>query len=161
MQSSCNPLLRYSFNETFCAFGGHRIRGCARAGTSADMNNGSKRCRSRFVRRCLRGALAAAITLAVTGCATLDNRTPQERAADQAIVRRIEAALIADPYLDADHVTVEVSGGVARLSGFVGDDMDLKSVLRICWAVPGVRSVDDQLEIFDFGEPGGAEGPAQ
>jgi osmotically-inducible protein OsmY len=125
------------------------------------MDQGSKRGRSRLVLRRLRAALVVAITLAVTGCATPDNRTPQERAADQAIARRIEAALIADPYLDADHVTVEVTGGVARVSGVVGDDMDLKSVLRICWAVPGVRDVDDQVEIFDFGEPGGAEGPTQ
>jgi osmotically-inducible protein OsmY len=108
----------------------------------------------------VRAALAAALTVAVIGCATPDNRTPQERAADQAIVRQIEAALIADPHLDSDHVTVEVTRGVVRLSGLVGDDVDLRRVLRICSAVPGVRGVNDQLEIIDFSGPGsGGEGP--
>ncbi len=117
--------------------------------------------RCRLVPRRLRVALAVAVTLAVIGCATPDNRTPQERAADQAIVRRIEVALSADPYVDADNVTVEVARGAVLLSGRVGDDVDLRRVIQICWAVPGVRSVDDQLEMLDFGEPGGAEGPAQ
>jgi osmotically-inducible protein OsmY len=108
----------------------------------------------------LRGAaLVLAVALATIGCATPDHRTPQERAADQAIVRRVEAALKADPYLDADHVTVEVRWGVARLSGEVGDDSDLRSVLRICSAVSGVRGIDDQLEIIDFSQEGGGESP--
>jgi osmotically-inducible protein OsmY len=47
-----------------------------------------------------------------------------------------------------------------RLSGLVGDDVDLRRVLRICSAVPGVRGVNDQLEIIDFSGPGtGGEGP--
>jgi len=123
------------------------------------MDKEPKRCR--LVPRRLCGALAVAVTFAAIGCATPDNRTPQERAADQAIVRRIEAALTADPYIDADHVSVEVMRGVVLLSGKVGDDVDLRRVIRICWAVPGVRSVDDQLEMLEFGEPGGAEGPTQ
>ena len=125
------------------------------------MSGQSKRCLSRAVPGRWRAAFAGAVTLALIGCATPDDRTPQERGADQAIVRRIEAALIADPYVDPDHVTVEVMRGVVHLSGRVGDDVDLRRVLRVCWAVPGVRSVDDQLEMLEFGEPGGAEGPAQ
>jgi len=115
--------------------------------------------RCRLVPRRLRVALAVAVTLAVIGCATPDNRTPQERAADQAIVRRIEAALIAEPYLDADHVTVEVRRGVVLLSGLVGDAEDLRSVLRVCYSVPGVLRVDDQLELYDVNQDiGGSEG---
>jgi osmotically-inducible protein OsmY len=106
-----------------------------------------------------RAVLGVAAALALIGCATPDNRTPQERSADEAIVRRIEAALAADPYLDSDHVTVEVRRGVARLSGEVADNVDLRSVLSISSAVAGVRSVDDQLEIFDFGTEGGGESP--
>ena len=109
--------------------------------------------------RLLRAALAAAIALVVVGCATPDHRTPQERAADRALGRRVEAALQAAPYLDADNVTVEVRRGDVTLSGKVGDDVDLRTALRICSAVPGVRSVDDQLEIMTFDLPGGSEGP--
>ena len=112
-------------------------------------------------RRHFRAALAAAVALVVAGCAVPDDRTPQERAADEAIGRQVEAALKAAPYLDADHVTVEVMRGVARLTGEVRDDADLRSALRVCSAVPGVQSVDDRLEIMDFGQPGGGEGPTQ
>ncbi len=111
--------------------------------------------------RHLRAALAAAVALLVVGCATPDDRTPQERAADEALGRQVEAALQAAPYLDADHVTVEVRRGVARLTGLVADDEDLRTTLRVCSAVPGVRTVDDRLEIMDFSQPGGSDGPAR
>jgi len=84
-------------------------------------------------------------------CATPDTRNAQERAADLAVAARVEAALLADPYIDAEHVTVDARRGVVRLSGKVGDDRDLRQVLHICTAVPGVQRVDDELEIIDFG----------
>jgi osmotically-inducible protein OsmY len=95
--------------------------------------------------------VAAALGLAA--CAvplTPDTRTPQERANDRAIVAKVQTALSADPYLDTDHLTVSARQGVVRLSGLVGDDRDLRAVLRIANAVPGVRGVDDELEIYDF-----------
>ena len=97
----------------------------------------------------------------VAGCATPDERTPQERAADQALALRVDGALGADPYLDADNVTVEVTRGVVRLSGLVRDDDDLRRTLHLCYGVPGVKSVDDQLEIVDFGDSGGSDHPTQ
>jgi hypothetical protein len=103
--------------------------------------------------------LAVAAAFALIGCATPDRPASAVGADDQAMVRKVESALNADRYLDTDHVTVRVSRGVVRLSGQVADDEDLRSVLRICWAVPGVRSVDDQLEIIDFGQEGGGENP--
>ncbi len=105
---------------------------------------------------------AVALVLAVAGCATPDDRTVQERANDEVIVRRVEAALTAATYVDADHVTVEVRRGVAIVSGLVADPEELAGVLRICQSVPGVRDVDDQLEIFDFTQSGAeAEGHVQ
>ena len=53
----------------------------------------------------LAGFVVAAF-LATAGCSTTDNRTFQERTADEAIGQRVEAALIAAPDLDADHVMV-------------------------------------------------------
>jgi hypothetical protein len=103
--------------------------------------------------------LAVAAAFVIIGCATPDRPTPGVSADDRGLVRNVESALNADRYLDTDHVTVRVSRGVVRLSGQVADDEDLRSVLRICWAVPGVRGVDDQLEIIDFGQDGGGENP--
>jgi osmotically-inducible protein OsmY len=107
---------------------------------------------SRFGARCKAALLAAA--LAAFGCSTPDNRTEQERAADRILAERVLAALQADPYAYAEHVTIDAKRGVVRLSGQVGDDSQLRDVLRISSAVPGVRRVDDQLEIIDFGRAG-------
>ncbi len=98
------------------------------------------------------------MALALAACAAPDNRTQSERAADEALARRVEAALVADRYLDADHVEVAVKRGVVLVSGLVADDVELRGVLRICYAVPGVRDVEDQIQIFDFiHDSGGAE----
>ena len=104
---------------------------------------------SRFGARCKAMLLAAA--LATFACSTPDNRTDTERAADRILIERVKAALQADPYANADHVTVDANRGVVRLSGQVGDDSQLRDVLRISQAVPGVRRVDDELEIIDLG----------
>ncbi len=111
-----------------------------------------------FPKRLAAAATALLIVLAAAGCATPDDRTVQERADDERVAHRIEAALAAKTYLDTDHVTIEVRRGVASLSGMIGDAEDLTSVLRACASVPGVLGVDDQLEIVDFThDSGGSE----
>jgi osmotically-inducible protein OsmY len=103
------------------------------------------------VQRVLQGAALVTAALSVIACSTTDARTSQERTADRAIAQRVMVALQSDPYLDADHVDVDARGGTVRLSGKVGADHDLRQALRIAQAVPGVRRVDDELEIEDFG----------
>ena len=100
--------------------------------------------------RVLRAAAMLAAALGPVACTTPDTRTAQERVGDRVIVAKVESALRADPYLDTDHVTVSARQGVVRLSGLIGDDDDLRMVLRITAGVQGVRQVDDQLEIIDF-----------
>ncbi|HUD25177.1 MAG TPA: BON domain-containing protein [Burkholderiaceae bacterium] len=105
----------------------------------------------------VRAVMLIAVALVAVGCSipdtrtTPDTRTEQERAADRALADQVVAALRADPYTDADHLTVHVKRGAVRLTGQVGDESTLRSVLRICAAVPGVQRVDDELEIIDFG----------
>jgi len=106
------------------------------------------------VPRALFAAAALAATAGLFACSTPDDRTQPERAADRALAARVEAALSTDPYTYAGHVEVDANRGVVRLYGQVGDDTELRNVLRICAAVPGVRRVDDQLEIIDFGRAG-------
>jgi osmotically-inducible protein OsmY len=99
-------------------------------------------------------AVVLAAALAVFGCSTPDTRTGEERAADRALADRVVAALKADSYAYAEHVTVDANRGVVRLTGQVADDSALRDALRISSAVPGVRRVDDQLEIIDLGRAG-------
>jgi osmotically-inducible protein OsmY len=99
----------------------------------------------------VRAVMLIAVALVAVGCSTPDTRTEQERAADRALADQVVAALRADPYTDVDHLTVHANRGAVRLTGQVGDESTLRSVLRICAAVPGVQRVDDELEIIDFG----------
>ena len=93
--------------------------------------------------------LVAAIGAA---CSTLPPRNKAERATDSAIAARVQAALRADPQLDADHIRVAVRRGAVDLEGlvFTGDDM-----LRAqddAESVAGVKTVNDTvLQIVDSG----------
>lgn len=104
--------------------------------------------------KALCAAMVLAAALGVAACSTPVARTPAERAADRALVKRVEAAMINDPYVDADHVSVDARRGIVRLQGLVGTDWDLRRVLQIASSVPGVVRVDDDLEIMDFGRSG-------
>ena len=109
---------------------------------------------SAFAPRALRAAAAPVMAFCVVSCSTPDTRTEPEQAADRALVNQVMFALLKDRYLDADHIDVDANRGVVRLSGKVGTDSDLRGALRIAAAVPGVRRVDDELEIMDFGRLG-------
>jgi osmotically-inducible protein OsmY len=106
---------------------------------------------NRSALRVLGMAAMLAAAAAVAACATPDRRTDQERRADEAITRSVKAALASERYVDADHIDVAANRGVVRLSGLVATDVDLREVLRTSAAVPGVRSVVDDLEIIQFG----------
>lgn len=109
----------------------------------------------RFAPRTVRAAVVLAAAVGACACSTPDNRTDSERAADRAITRQIQAALHHAPYLDADHIEVETTRGVVRLSGMVGSDVDLRTALRVSATVPGVRRVVDDLELIEFGRTRG------
>ena len=101
--------------------------------------------------RAARAVVAFAAVVGLLSCSTPDTRTEAERAADRALVNKVVLALLNERYVDADHIDVDADRGVVRLSGKVGNDSDLRAVLRTAAAVPGVRRVDDELEIMDFG----------
>ena len=103
------------------------------------------------VPRALRAAGAIASAISVLACSTPDDRSAAERAGDQALVHAVQVALLNDPYVDAQHVDIDSNRGVVLLSGQVGTDSDLRAVLRLARTVPGVRRVDEQLQIMDFG----------
>jgi osmotically-inducible protein OsmY len=72
---------------------------------------------------------------------------------DAALARRVEAALLAAPYLYAEHVNVQSKNGVITLRGMVADYQDLQTTLRISGSVHGVKRVVDELEMYgDLGD---------
>lgn len=70
---------------------------------------------------------------------------------DQQVDQRVTAALQSDRYLYAEHITVTSQDGVITLHGLVDSDWDLLDAIKISSRVKGVKSVVDDLEIWDFG----------
>jgi len=102
-----------------------------------------------------RTAVAAlAVLAAVGGCATQPPRSAAERAADAALVARVERALVADPGLYARHVDVDAERGIVYLSGYVWSARELYAARQDAAAVPGVSRVDSELELMVGGRNG-------
>jgi osmotically-inducible protein OsmY len=106
-----------------------------------------------FARRVPPAAILLAAALGAFACSTPDDRTPHERAADRSITRLVVAALLDDPYVDADHIDVVTRRGVVRLSGLVASDRDLREALRVSAGVRGVLRVEDDLEMIKDPRP--------
>lgn len=85
------------------------------------------------------------------GCAHAPPRTAVERAADDALAARIEAALDADPQLFARHIDVSVDRGRVLLAGYVWSIDDLYLAPRDARAVAGVSGVESQIELLRGG----------
>ena len=64
----------------------------------------------------------------------------------------MEEALHSDAFFYDEHVSVTINNGVITLQGIVFDDWDLRSAVRICRKIPGVKRVINDLEIKLGGE---------
>jgi len=71
--------------------------------------------------------------------------------ADEALKKRVKAALHADPYFSDEHVTVSVKKGVVVLRGFVFNAWDVQDALRIARKAGRDRPVIDSLSIAQGG----------
>jgi len=79
--------------------------------------------------------------------------TPESRQhlADLALRARARAALRSDERSNEIDVDIEVSAGEVRLRGIVVDDGEKKVVQEVVRAVPGVKSVRDELQTMAGG----------
>jgi hyperosmotically inducible protein len=108
----------------------------------------------RGANRVLLAVAAMAATCAVIACSTTPRRTAPERASDAEIATRVEAALLADPDIYARHIDVTVNRGVVHLGGFVWEDADFRLARNDAASVPGVRTVEEQMELMRGGIAG-------
>lgn len=77
------------------------------------------------------------------------------RESDAAVTVRVEQALADDPYIYAEHVTVQTNNGVVRCGGIVGDYFELFRVLRLCQRFSKSRRVINEIEINSVLPDGG------
>jgi osmotically-inducible protein OsmY len=101
------------------------------------------------------GALPAMLALiaasGVTACSTLPSRTPTEKSADAAIAAEVKSVLLADPNIYARHIDVTVDRGVVELGGFVWTNQEYLLARNDAASVPGVRSVNTQMDLLRGG----------
>jgi len=104
------------------------------------------------------GALPAVVILAaacaIVACSTAPRRNAAERTGDAVIAAEVEAALLADPSVYARHIDVAVDRGVVRLGGFVWPPQDFRLARQDAASVPGVKSVEMQIELMRGGVSG-------
>ena len=101
----------------------------------------------RAVNRWPRALVAAAVACGVLACASEPPRSTAQREADEATAARVQAALAAKQDLDAKQIVVSVYDGVVKLSGMVWSTDALYTAAQVAGAVPGVKSVSNQLSL--------------
>jgi osmotically-inducible protein OsmY len=106
------------------------------------------------IRRGMVAAAAIVATYGIVGCSTTLPRTQGERSADDAITAQVESKLLADPEIYARHIDVAVNRGVVHLGGFVWSHEDFLLARNDAASVPGVRSVDTEMELVRGGMSG-------
>jgi len=103
----------------------------------------------RFVahaKRCCGAFVLSGLMLALTGCGSdKPPRTAGETIDDQAIGRRVQEALGADPAYKFPDVKVTAYEGKVQLSGFVDRDEQKGQAEQIARKVPGVKDVQNQI----------------
>ncbi|MDE2260781.1 MAG: BON domain-containing protein [Betaproteobacteria bacterium] len=103
-----------------------------------------------FLRMTNRISLSFALIAFVAACATTPPRSPSEVAADKKIELAVIQALNDDPNIYARHIEVTVRRGVVTLSGLVLAIRDLFGATQVAASVPGVISVNNQMELKIF-----------
>ena len=94
----------------------------------------------------MRAFLALFVLAAVAACAPITGReTAGEYVDDATITARVKTAIFQEPSLKSMQVSVETMQDVVQLSGFVDSQQARSRAGDVARAVPGVRSVRNDL----------------
>ena len=93
-------------------------------------------------------ALSGLLAFSAVGCAVMrDQSTVGEYVDDATITTRVKAKFAEDPTVSAMAIKVETLKGVVQLSGFAKNATEKENAAAFARKVPGVRSVDNNIEI--------------
>ncbi len=95
-------------------------------------------------------SLLFALVACIAACTTSPPRDAAETAEDKRIELAVIQALADSPSIYARHIEVSVRRGVVTLSGFVLEIGDLFGATQLAASIPGVTSVNDQMELKIF-----------
>lgn len=100
-----------------------------------------------LLKRC--SAIAtAALLLSALGCASTSTReSTGEYVDDATITTKVKTAMFNEPSLKVLKINVETYKSVVQLSGFADSGADIAKAADVARAVPGVRSVKNDLRL--------------
>ncbi len=100
-----------------------------------------------LLKRCS-GFFIAAMLLSALGCASTANRESTGEYVDDAVITtRVKTAIFSDPALKVFQINVETYKNVVQLSGFVSTRAEMNKAVDVASAVPGVRSVRNDMRL--------------
>lgn len=91
-------------------------------------------------------ALSLGFAFVLGGCAT-HNTSVGTKIDDTAITAKVKAALLDDPAVSGQKISVETVAGVVQLSGFVESAAEQTRAVSIARGTEGVRSVQDKISV--------------
>jgi osmotically-inducible protein OsmY len=93
--------------------------------------------------------------IAQTPSVALREEVPREevtisasRQSDAVLTAKVEQALHDDPYIFADHMSVETENGIVRLKGVAVDLSDLRQALALARRIAGRRRVINEIDLI-------------
>lgn len=93
-------------------------------------------------------ALAGLLAATTVGCAvTRDQSTVGEYVDDATVTTRVKARFADDPVVSAMAIKVETLKGTVMLSGFAKSSLEKSKAGMIAGKVPGVKDVDNNIEV--------------
>ncbi len=95
--------------------------------------------------------------MATFGGATVFGAAPSQRLQDEIVVTatrlsdaamaaKVQTAIVTNPYILSDHVTVTVTKGVVRVGGLVRERADLLAILRLARRAAGKARVVNEID---------------
>lgn len=91
---------------------------------------------------------ATLLLIGAVGCAsTRTQESTGQYVDDSVITTKVKTAVLGEPGLKSSEIKVETFKGIVQLSGFVSSRDEAQSAIRVASAVPGVRSVKDDMRI--------------
>ena len=82
------------------------------------------------------------------GCASTQKKEGTgEYVDDTVITTKVKAAVLNEPNLKSAEINVETFKGVVQLSGFVSSQANINRAVEVARAVPGVKSVKNDMRL--------------
>ncbi len=95
------------------------------------------------------GLMITALSMALLiGCAATPKKEGTgEYIDDSVITTKVKVAIFHNPALKSSEINVETFKGIVQLSGFVGEQADIKEAGGIAQSIKGVASVKNDLRV--------------